>query len=140
MYFRGKYRGKKEIGKNIVRRAGQSLSFRLRLSSLENQKQLSLPWKSLQGQRCVSRKWFEVHLSFWQNPNLSLSPFGGSGGKESTCNARDLGSIPGSGRLRDSFTFKPLLFISKDLQVPQSWPSKTRVLGGTCILSLGFEM
>ena len=101
MYFRGKDRGKKQTGKNIVRRAGKSPSFRLQLSSWENQKQLSLPWKSLQGQRCVSRKRFEVHLSFWQTPNLPLSPFGGTGGKESTCNAGDLGSIPGSGRLRD---------------------------------------
>ena len=31
-------------------------------------------------------------------PNITLGFPGGSGGKESTCNAGDLGSIPGLGR------------------------------------------
>ena len=38
-------------------------------------------------------------MGFWKNFSLILLWFpGGSDGKESACNARDLGSIPGLGR------------------------------------------
>ena len=37
-------------------------------------------------------------ISNWKNPLRSLGFPGGSDGKESTCSARDLGSIPGLGR------------------------------------------
>ena len=40
----------------------------------------------------------EVPPNFFRAPNLSQGFPGGSVGKESTCNAEDLGSIPGLGR------------------------------------------
>ena len=52
-----------------------------------------------------TKHWLIIQLQF-----LKFGFPGGSGGKESTCNAEDLGSIPGSGRSPGEGNDNPLQY------------------------------
>ena len=80
---------------------------KVKVKSLSRVRILATPWTAAQAPPSMgfSRQeyWSGVPLpspshSLVQGKNLVESTFGGSDGKESACNAEDLGSIPQSGR------------------------------------------
>ena len=88
--------------------------------------------------KVINRNGLLLHTTTWKNPKeiwwvKKKKQSGGSAGKESTCNAGDLGSIPGLGRSPGEGTGYPLQYSglenSMDCIVHGVAKSRTRLNG-----------
>ena len=96
----------------------------------------------------INKENYPVENSRWQRMCLSCSPNrarlsccmgfpGGSDGKESTCNASDLGSIPGLGRSHGEAHGNPLQYSC--LENPMDWTEEPARLLSTGLQGVGHD-